>query len=81
MTIKELGVDVIGEVVLPEKGWQMVARKMIEDRRMQITTAFRRAKAEHHEEALFAELKRIADLENYLRACESAPTHSYEAAD
>jgi hypothetical protein len=54
---------------------------MIENRRKQITAAFRRAKAEHHEEALIAELKRMADLESYLRACESAPTHSYEAAD
>jgi hypothetical protein len=80
-TLEELGVDVIGQVELPEKGWQMVARRMIENRRKQITAAFRRAKAEHHEEALIAELKRMADLESYLRACESAPTHSYEAAD
>jgi hypothetical protein len=71
-TLEELGVDAIGQVKLPEKGWQAIANKMIENRRKQVSAAFRRAKTGRHEEALTAELKRMADLESYLRACENA---------
>ena len=80
-TLEELGVDAIGQVQLPEKGWQAIAHKMIENRRKQVTAAFRRAKTERHEEALTTELKRMADLESFLRACESAATQPREVED
>jgi len=73
-TLEELGVDAIGQVQLPEKGWQVIAQRVIEYRRKQVTAAFRRAKTERHEDALTTELKRMADLESYLRACEDAAT-------
>lgn len=73
--LQSLGVDTIGAVAigavaLPEKGWEEVARKMIDDRRSQLSAAFKRVKTERQEEALNAELKRMADLEAYVRACE-----------
>lgn len=75
MTIlEELGVDAVGQVQLPEKGWQAIAQKMIENRRKQVTAAFRRAKTERQEEALQVELKRMADLEAYVRVCQNGLT-------
>jgi len=72
--LEELGVDAIGPVRLPEKDWQVIALKMIEDRRKQVTAAFRRARTERHNEALTAELKRMADLETYVRVCQNGLT-------
>jgi hypothetical protein len=68
--LEELGIDTIGQVSLPEKGWQQAAKKLIEDRRKQLSAASRRIKTERQAEALDAELKRIVDLESYVRACE-----------
>lgn len=69
--LQDLGIDAIGEVHLPQEGWQAAAHRMIENRRKQVTSAFRRVKTERQEEALTDELKRMADLESYVRACEN----------
>src|SRR4051812_37335321 len=69
--LQDLGIDAIGEVHLDQEGWQVAALRMIENRRKQVTAAHRRVKTERHEEALIAELKRLANLENYVRACQN----------
>jgi hypothetical protein len=74
--LEELGIDAIGQVDLPQGGWHSAALKMVEDRRKQVTRAKVRAKTERQEQALLVELKRLADLEEYVRVCKGLPPYA-----
>lgn len=83
--LTDLGVDEVRLVRLPEEGWHAVALLMIDARRRQVIAAQKRATFEFQQEAVLAELKRMSDLELYVRTCaqltnvqESKWNQSYE---
>jgi hypothetical protein len=76
--LQELGVDALGPVRIAQEGWHQTALSMIDARRKQVTAAQGRAKTEEQQEAVLKELKRMSDLEFYVRGCAAlvnAPPH------
>lgn len=77
--LEELGVDAIGAVSIPQEGWYQTALSMIEGRRRQVVAAQGRAITELQREAVLRELKRMSDLEFYVRAMQLLTTKELEA--
>ena len=68
-TLEELGIDSIGSVHIAQEDWHQTALSMIGARRKQVIAAEGCVTTEEQREAVLMELKRMSDLEFYVRSC------------